>query len=376
MRTLVILILLIVLISPGSANSDISADVNALETYLDRGYFELTATEAPVLLERVEAEKGKDHRLTGLVRKYWGLAEVQLGRPKPANRILRKARKTLEKSGDYRDVLDIQIAMGEARARMGRSRDAVNAYEAAVSDAKRLFGSRTAEHAEMLVMLGNLITRFRYGSPNSERRAFAKARSYTRRALSIREEVFGSEDPIVADTHRILVDYYYQQEDWKDGIEHAQIAIGIYESANVQDYPAASTMRQFLASGFEMMGDVTAALEATAVDYPNFDADPESVIVEIPRCSANATRDSSAILRFSVEKNGRLSGVTIVEAQPETFGQSAMELARNTWRYRPRFISGVPVASAGVTYEAKCIVDRDNLKARQRAIGRAPTGTR
>ncbi|MFN3232058.1 MAG: energy transducer TonB [Alphaproteobacteria bacterium] len=345
------------------------------QSYAEQRYDQIIAA-APGLSERSEAQLGKNHSLTGIVLFYWGLAEVQAGDPKTARSVLRKAKNIFRKTGDDDLIPQVHIGLGDAHIRLGRSKDAMGAYDSARKSAKRIFGSRSPKYADILVYMVRLETGAEYPNLDWEQRALRKAKAYLDQVIAIRETAFGSNDRRTADAYRLMADVQFSLWRWGAGIDSLRAAVSIYEKASPPRYADAASVRQYLIWALQQDDQFTEASSIGQKRYPGLTAAPEAIVMPFPNCPANATRDSRAKLSFTVMPDGSLEDVQIVHANPESYGQSLASMAIDEWRFRPAYQDGEPTAHPAYEYEAGCHVDRDFMKMRQRAIGRAPTAAR
>jgi serine/threonine-protein kinase len=234
---------------------DILAAQSQLALVFEVGHRQRRPAEASELLQSAEAAVERAGRPDGLVTSLWerraGIA-IDDGRYADAVAAYGHVIALLRKPGsDGLELANELAAEGTAYEHLMRYEEARARELEALDIQQRALG----DHPDTATTLENL------GTLAAEQRDTDAALAYHRRALAIRERVFGGVHPQVAQSLGELAAAYYVRGDREAALAHYQRAVAVAAATLGADHPETARLQGGLASVLGDLGRVAEAVE-------------------------------------------------------------------------------------------------------------------
>jgi tetratricopeptide (TPR) repeat protein len=234
---------------------DVLAAQSLLELVFEVGHRQRRLPEASELLQRAEAAVERAGRPVGLLTSLWkrraGMA-IDDGRYADAVAAYGRATALLRKPGaDSLELANVLAAEGTAYEHLTRYGEARSRQLEALNIQQRALG----DHPDTATTLENL------GVLAAQQRDTDAALAYHRRALAIRERVFGRVHPQIAQSLGELAAAYYVRGDREAALAHYQRAVAVAEATLGADHPETARLQGGLAMVLGDLGRVAEAVE-------------------------------------------------------------------------------------------------------------------
>lgn len=194
--------------------------------------------------------------------------------------------------------------LGITLVRLGRHLEAEDAFRAALEANRRALGETHPMIATNSMNLGNAVA--------EGREDFAESAALYANALAIREAVFGSDDPAVAEVLVAQGSLARRQGDHAAAVAALRRAIALFGGPNAKDLRAGMALNN-LGTSYIKLGDTKAAVEAFTQSIALFEREkalqhPSRLRAYLRRCEAWANAGETVVASADCEVAGTLLG--------------------------------------------------------------------
>ncbi len=240
------------------------------------------------------------------------------------------------------ETIDILMLQGDIESSDQSARAARRHYDRALDIAGRHKDEFPDLESNLNLHAGRMLLNEAYS---------ARAIDYIDAALTHFEAALGNDHHLTANARFHKGKYYHAAGDHADARPYLEQALAYYDATGEDWLQMRLTTHAFLVAVLEELGDSEAATEhslAVARLQPVDRSDWSPLYRRVPNYPPTISTRGHATFRFSINSEGFVENIELVERQGSAAMANAAEEALQHWRYAPRMVNGRPVHTDGV----------------------------